>query len=108
MNRPRSGAPNQETGARRAARRNARLTVASSFAASWRATGEAIELPRRWPRPRQDDPARRRQRAQATTPAEQPLWQAIVILYATLSGIVGSIIGLDILLAYLVTGSPPY
>jgi hypothetical protein len=72
--------------------------------ATWRATGELLQLPADRPhertapldRPGSGESARR----------ERPVWMTIATLYLVLGGIVGLVIGLDILLAYLVAGSP--
>jgi hypothetical protein len=73
--------------------------------ATWRATGEVLQLPlQRYERSGLLDSSGPRQSA----PRERPVWQTIVTLYLVLAAIVCSMIGLDILLAYLVTGSPPY
>ena len=64
--------------------------------ATWRATGELLQLPSK--RPHDEQTARR----------ERPLWMMIATLFFVLGGIVCLVIGLDFLLAYLVAGSPPY
>ncbi len=64
--------------------------------ATWRATGELLQLPATRPLDKQ------------TEPRERPVWMTIATLYFMLGGIVCLVIGLDFLLAYLVAGSPPY
>jgi hypothetical protein len=64
--------------------------------ATWRATGELLQLPSK--RPHDEQTARR----------ERPLWMMIATLFFVLGGVVCLVIGLDFLLAYLVAGSPPY
>ena len=74
--------------------------------ATWRATGELLQLPAERPHAAPAPPGR----PEAAQPAhrERPVWMMIATLYLVLGGIVGFVIGLDILLAYLVAGSPPY
>jgi hypothetical protein len=64
--------------------------------ATWRATGELLQLPSK--RPHDEQTPRR----------ERPLWMMIATLFFVLGGVVCLVIGLDFLLAYLVAGSPPY
>ena len=74
---------------------------------SWRTTGELLELP--------DPPALVDRtllgiRPWRLTPplrpaAERPLWLTLVEVYAALTVIVGLLIGLDFLVAWLATGS---
>lgn len=73
--------------------------------ATWRATGELLQLPAERP----DEPAPLA-RSGSAQPArhDRPVWMTIATLFLVLGGIVCSIIGLDFLLAYLVAGSPPY
>ena len=79
------------------------------LAATWRATGAAIELPEppgpvhhavvdRLHRPVVPGPAPR--------PAERPLWQLLAMLYSFLGVIALTLIGLDFLIAYISTGRP--
>ena len=44
----------------------------------------------------------------ATSRAGRPLWQVIGALYVFLAVLVSALIGIDFLVAYLVTGAPPY
>ena len=85
----------------------AQSTAPEGMSASWRTTGVPLELPdppglvdrtllaiRPWrlaPPPRTD--------------AERPLWVRLVVLYAVLTLVVGLLIGLDFLSAWLATGS---
>lgn len=72
-------------------------------AASWRASGEALELPRPGrlrigaPRPARDQVRQ-----------EQPLWRMLLFMVGMLVVIVCVLIGLDFLFSYLVGGGPPY
>jgi hypothetical protein len=77
-------------------------------AASWRASNTALDLPH--PAGRLHDviswspgiaPVRALER-------KRPLWKTLVMVFAALAFIVCTLIGLDILIAYLVTGNPPY
>ncbi|HEY7017162.1 MAG TPA: hypothetical protein VH297_01740 [Gaiellaceae bacterium] len=79
----------------------------NGLAASWRTTGAALELP---------DPPGFFTRAQlairpwrlAPPPraaGDRPLWVLLVELYTVIALIVGTLIGLDFLVAWLVTGS---
>ncbi len=65
--------------------------------ATWRATGELLQLP-----------VEAATTDEQTARRERPVWMTIATLYFVLGGIVCLVIGLDILLAYLVAGSPPY
>jgi hypothetical protein len=76
--------------------------------ATWRATGDALELPAPHPHQRLGLLDHRARPFGQSARPERPVWRTIVTLYLFLAGIVCSIIGLDILIAYLVTGSPPY
>jgi hypothetical protein len=72
-------------------------------AASWRASGEALELPARG--------RLVRRAARAVEPArrgERPLWRTILLMVTGLAVVVGVLIGLDFLFAYVVSGGPPY
>lgn len=77
------------------------------LSASWRTTGELLELPdpprlvdrtllgiRPWRLASPPEPA-----------AERPLWLTLVEVYAAITVIVGLLIGLDFLVAWLTTGS---
>ena len=76
------------------------------LSASWRTTGETLELP--WP----PGPFRRLMLALrpwrlAPPPrvgADRPLWQVIAVLYTTLAVIVGLVIAAAFIVARLVTG----
>src|SRR5581483_8280001 len=75
-------------------------------AASWRATGDELELPERGVRVRAlaahtPHPARR-------LAGERPLWLTLLLMFTTLGVIVGILIGLDFLFSHLVGGGPPY
>jgi hypothetical protein len=77
------------------------------FAASWRTTGELLEPP---PPPRLVRRALLALRPWRLAPlppteVERPLWQTILLLYASLAFLVLVVIGLTFLAAYLVTGS---
>ena len=74
--------------------------------ATWRATGELLQLPT--PQPHEGSDRLDRSGLQQRAARERPVWQTIATLYLVLAAIVCSMIALDILLAYLVTGSPPY
>lgn len=78
--------------------------------ASWRTTGRLVELP--------DPPGRLHEAvlslhrpvvpARRTEVGERPVWEVLPLMCVGLALIACSIIGLDILIAYLVTGRPPY
>jgi hypothetical protein len=74
--------------------------------ATWRATGELLQVPAgradEQPAPLERPDSRQSARR------ERPVWLTIATFLLVLGGIVCSIIGLDFLLAYLVAGSPPY
>jgi hypothetical protein len=79
----------------------------NGLSASWRTTGESLELP--------DPPGVVDRALLAIRPwrlappprpaAERPLWVMLAELYAVLALIVCTLIGLDFLIAWLVTGS---
>jgi|1185.fasta_scaffold187270_2 hypothetical protein len=69
-------------------------------AASWRTSGDVL-APAEQPRRAGEQPRPAGER-------ERPLWRAVGGVYLTVATIVALLIGLDILLSYLVTGSPPY
>ena len=79
----------------------------NGLSASWRTTGEPLELP--------DPPGLVDRALLATRPCRlappprpeksRPLWMTLVVLYASLALIAGLLIGLDFLVAWLVTGS---
>jgi hypothetical protein len=73
--------------------------------ATWRATGEVLQLPAE-PRHEGPAPVDRLESGQSAR-RERPVFLTIATLYLVLGGIVGLVIGLDILLAYLVAGSQP-
>lgn len=79
----------------------------NGISASWRTTGEPLELPEPpglakrallMIRPWRLSPPRRPE-------AERPIWVTLAAMYAALALIVGLLIGLDFLSAWLVTGS---
>lgn len=80
---------------------------ADGLSASWRTTGELLELP--------DPPGLVARTLLAVRPwrlsppprpaEERPLWLTLVEMYAALTVIVGLLIGLDFLVAWLTTGS---
>jgi hypothetical protein len=78
-----------------------------ALTASWRATGTPLLLP--------DPPGRLREAlislhrpTVAVEKRERPILQLAAAMYAVLVLIACSLIGLDILVAYLATGGPPY
>lgn len=71
-------------------------------AASWRVTGEPLDLLRPGRRARAHDA-----RASAP-PRERPMWLTLVTMAAGLLAIVCVLIALDFLFSYLVGGGPPY
>jgi hypothetical protein len=73
--------------------------------ATWRATGEVLQLPAE-PRHEGPAPVDRLESGQSAR-RERSVFLTIATLYLVLGGIVGLVIGLDILLAYLVAGSLP-
>jgi len=80
---------------------------ANGLSASWRTTGEPLELPEP---PGVVDRALLAIRPWRLAPpprpaADRPLWLTIVEMYTVLALIVGTLIGLDFLVAWLVTGS---
>jgi hypothetical protein len=77
-----------------------------SLSASWRASGGELELPQ--PARGIRDAVLPRRPVVRPLAARRPLWQTIGLVYLVLTLIVGALIGLDILVAYLVTGAPPY
>jgi hypothetical protein len=86
-----------------------RVETASTngLSASWRTTGEPLELPEP---PGVVDRALLAIRPWRLAPpprsaAERPLWVVLAELYAVLALIVCTLIGLDFLIAWLVTGS---
>jgi len=78
------------------------------LAASWRTSGDVLEVGAQ-PRRIGDlvhgtfHPVRA-----AEGEDERPLWRTVAGLYLSITAIVASLIGLDILVSYLVSGSPPY
>jgi hypothetical protein len=75
--------------------------------ATWRPTGEAIELPEP-PGPVHHAVLDRLHRPVVPTPApspgERPLWQILAILYSCLGVIALTLVGVDFLIAYFSTG----
>jgi hypothetical protein len=71
-----------------------------ALSASWRTTGEPLELP----------PARRLSLSPALPGrlGDRPLWLTVLAMVATIACIVVLLIGLDIAIAYAVAGRPPY
>lgn len=78
-----------------------------ALAATWRPTGEAIELPEppgpvhhavidRLHRPVVQTPP--------TRPAERPLWEILAVLYSCLALLALTLVGVDFLVAYIATG----
>jgi hypothetical protein len=77
------------------------------LAASWRATDTALELPTPHARVRDFLPGSRPHPAAALT-RDRPLWRTVLVMLGALTVIVGTLIALDFLFAYAVTGGPPY
>jgi len=80
---------------------------ANGMSASWRTTGVALELPER---PDVVSRALLAIRPWRLAPpprpwSERPIWVTVLALYVTIALIVGLLIGLDFLIAKLVTGS---
>ncbi len=83
------------------------LTSTNGLSASWRTTGEALELP--------DPPGVVERALLAIRPwrlappprpeAGRPLWMTLVLLYTSLALIACLLIGLDFLISWLVAGS---
>lgn len=73
------------------------------MAATWRTNGRQLELPTAQGLPANVDAVQASERETG-----RPLWQVVAAVYACLVLIVMSLIGIDYLVAYLVTGSPPY
>lgn len=71
-------------------------------AASWRVSGDALELGSR--------PSRLRPRSAVapTVSAERPVWLTLLVMVGTLTVVVCVLIALDFLFSYLVGGGPPY
>jgi hypothetical protein len=76
--------------------------------ASWRTSGDILALRERPRLDRLRPEALRSSRAVVEEKNERPLWQTIAGLYLSVTAIVLVLIAVDILLSYLVTGSPPY
>jgi hypothetical protein len=77
-----------------------------TYSATWHTNGEPLLLPEP---PGPERPRRLERQLSARAPQASPLvWQPIAKLYGALAAIVASVIGLDILIAYLAAGAPPY
>lgn len=82
---------------------------ARQLAASWRTSGDVLEIGERPGRLGELLPeGLGRSSAQEAREDERPLWQSVAGLYVGVAAIAGFLTGLDILVSYLVTGSPPY
>jgi hypothetical protein len=79
-----------------------------NFAASWRTSGDVLELagPGHFDRLMPD--ALRSSRGATAQEDERPLWKSLAGLYLGVAAIIMVLIALDILFSYFVTGSPPY
>jgi hypothetical protein len=77
------------------------------LAASWRATDSALVLPEPHARLRGLLPSAAPHPVTAIA-RERPLWRTVLVMLCTLALIVGSLIALDFLFAYAITGGPPY
>ena len=76
-----------------------------TLAATWKTTDEPVEIGNQGAVPMdRSAPALRL----ASSREGRPLWQVIAALYTFLVLLVTALIGIDFLIAYLVTGAPPY
>jgi hypothetical protein len=77
----------------------------SRVTASWRTTGEVLELPAPPGLLRRARPSsRRRALAPPRRKPERPLWQIVALLYTAIAALVGLVIALAFVVADLVTG----
>jgi hypothetical protein len=72
------------------------------IAASWATTGALIDVP---PRPRRHPRERRQPQGQPLGRPARPLWQVVLVLYASLALIAAFVITLAFVVARLVTGA---
>jgi len=81
-----------------------------SLTASWTTTGRSLRLPEPPGQLHGAILSLHRPLVPAANGAklEQPIWQVVTLMYTGLVLIAGALIGLDILIAYLATGRPPY
>jgi hypothetical protein len=77
--------------------------------AAWHTSGDALELPAAPGRVRDLLVSfRRPTAAEPSHTAVRPVWKTIGLMYLLLSVLAGAGIGFSYLIAYLVTGAPPY
>jgi hypothetical protein len=81
-------------------------TSDGTLAASWRTTDARLALPASQPRLRWL-PSTAPHPISAVT-RERPLWRIVLVMLGALTVIVGALIALDFIFAYVITGGPPY